>query len=398
MRMQLLVSMLVAFLLLILTVAYVHAELVYKGFYIQTYKHRACVLPPDNIEFLPDYAHTGLKMMFWHLQDTSEIKHTNSGLKFAIKNCRGAIQTKKDSCDWAIHFEGVAPSGYDNIMKCSALFESAVPKCRAHYDQKMRECDAIRIILVKTAEKTSTLSKKSQWEELVPSDELPPGWEELIPSDAHLYGEDATSTSVPNRKRDRKTRKDQKDQKEGPAGNWKQWEKGTLPGKEKEDMGKDRKRGDMPYSGDSGAKFQDTNPSGDSGPKFRDPNPSDKSGVDLKDLIRLEEREMLEEEKKEYGTLGSPGGVANQGGAMDRSGRTGRISQSCKRAQQRVTRSLTQNQNRSTGSACGNARLYLQVLQYVRGELARSGCPAYAIRAYDKTIAQTRRVAHARCN
>ena len=334
-----------------------------------------------------------IPIRMWHLHNTSEVKHRTKDLKFAIKNCRGGIKNKQDSCDLALHFQGIAPADYDARMKCSAQFESEIPRCRAHYDQKIRKCDAIRIIPEKTAKKTSTLSKKSQWEELVPSDKLSPGWEELKPSDAHLYGEEATF--VPNRKRDRKTRKDQKG---GPADNWKQWEEGNLPGNEMGDMGIDRKGGDMPSLGDSGPKFQDPNPSSYSGAKFRDPNPSGKSGVDLKDLVRLEEREMLEEEKKEYGTLGSPGGVANQGGAIDRSGRTGRISQSCKRAQQRVTRSLTQNQNRSTGSACGNARLYLQVLQYVRGELARSGCPAYAIRAYDKTIAQTRRVAHARCN
>ena len=171
-------------------------------------------------------------------------------LNLQLKTVGGGIKNKQDSCDLALHFQGIAPADYDARMKCSAQFESEIPKCRAHYDQKIRKCDAIRIIPEKTAKKTSTLSKKSQWEELVPSDKLSPGWEEFKPSDAHLYGEEATF--VPNRKRDRKTRKDQKG---GPADNWKQWEEGNLPGNEMGDMGIDRKGGDMPSLGDSGPKF-----------------------------------------------------------------------------------------------------------------------------------------------
>ena len=397
MKTKSLTTMLSASLLFMLMPEYVHAN---KTIQIQLYTHQGCALF-EKTKILPLYTHIGGNLTFQHFEDPYDAWGE-------LHKCNREVVKRQKSCELANKpSDHLLPDWRD---KCAAQYQVEIATCRSHYEREKSKCDLLKPKTDSARdEKKNVASRKpkhdanrkpkhdasegSQWEELVPSDKLPPGWEELKPSDAHLYGEEATF--VPNRKRDRKTRKDQKG---GPADNWKQWEEGNLPGNEMGDMGIDRKGGDMPSLGDSGPKFQDPNPSSYSGAKFRDPNPSGKSGVDLKDLVRLEEREMLEEEKKEYGTLGSPGGVANQGGAIDRSGRTGRISQSCKRAQQRVTRSLTQNQNRSTGSACGNARLYLQVLQYVRGELARSGCPAYAIRAYDKTIAQTRRVAHARCN
>ena len=94
------------------------------------------------------------------------------------------------------------------------------------------------------------------------------------------------------------------------------------------------------------------------------------------------------------GGSGSPG----FGGFTGSPSYDGGGDQSCEQAKQRVERTLaSQNRNSATGGICAQHRRYLQVLQYVRREVANAGCPAHAVRAYDQTIAQTRQGVRAAC-
>ncbi len=83
------------------------------------------------------------------------------------------------------------------------------------------------------------------------------------------------------------------------------------------------------------------------------------------------------------------------------SGDGGAVSGSCEQAQRRIEQRLAaHNRNLRVGGMgmCAIARYYVRMLQEVRGELAGGGCPAHAIRTYDRSIAQARQTARASCN
>ncbi len=383
MRMQFVISMLVVFWLHILMVAYVNAESAYKGFNIQTYKHRGCVVPHEVRE-LPEYAHMGIPIKIWHLNNTSEVKHSNESLKSEIKNCREIIKDKQDSCDLALSFQGIAPPDYDARMKCAAQFDSEITKCRAYYDQKFRECDAIRIIPVKTADKTSKLRKKPLFEELIPDDSPSGNWEELK-SDDHPYGPEANSMLAGKRmKKDRYIRTGRLGD---PEEDRHQQEKNMIGKKNDWEQDKQNDLNDSRPNSPGQPNLSDSDPSSP------DRNNSNNPEVDLAklaELIRQEDDESFQDEGK---TPGSPGGGMKPGGAIDRSGRTGRISQSCEQAQRRVSQrnartlaSLT----RKSSDQCTKLRVYVQMFQTAHRDLAISGCPASVARTFDRSLAEAR--------
>ena len=77
----------------------------------------------------------------------------------------------------------------------------------------------------------------------------------------------------------------------------------------------------------------------------------------------------------------------------------GTASGSCAQVQRRIERKLS-SQNlfvRGMGM-CESVRHYVRMLQDVRRELANGGCPAHALREYDRAIAQATQTARASCN
>ncbi len=349
MKTKSLTAMLSASLLFMLMPEYIHAD---EKLSIKAYRHRGCILPPTNINRLARNSHIGLEMEFSYPKDPKNTKQIDT----AILSCMGDVEEKRLSCNDAVELPWSALEELNSLepfagAKCEDQFKSEVRKCLDYYEQKTSKCHALG--------RGVPLSKgASLWEELIPDDSPSGNYEELPPSDDHLY----------------KTRKDQKG---GPADNWKKWVEGNLPGNKMGDMGIDRKGGDMPSSGYSGAKF-------------RDPNPTGKSGVDLKDLIRLEEREMLEEEKKEYGTLGSPGGPINPGGAMNK-----KRNDACERAKRRAAQTIPRIT--PSRSMCTTYRTALRMYESVRRILSSNGCPAHEVRQYDQAIAQTKLGVRAVC-
>ncbi len=111
---------------------------------------------------------------------------------------------------------------------------------------------------------------------------------------------------------------------------------------------------------------------------------------ELEQMIRDEEREMRKEENM---NPGSPGGGMNQGGVIDRSGRTRRISQSCELAQRRVRQRIARTLatlTRKSSDQCTKLRVYVQMFQTAQRDLANSGCLASVVKQFDRPLAEAR--------
>ena len=109
-----------------------------------------------------------------------------------------------------------------------------------------------------------------------------------------------------------------------------------------------------------------------------------------RELDRLDQQDDQDTSREEYAPSDSQSSGRNYSGS-------GGVSQSCKRAQQRVNRSLASVNPNSVVGMCATYKKYLQVLLNARREFANNGCPAYAVKSLDQPIAQTRRGVRAVC-
>ena len=89
---------------------------------------------------------------------------------------------------------------------------------------------------------------------------------------------------------------------------------------------------------------------------------------------------------------------ANSPGFTGQGAGSGSITEACQEAQVKVARRLASQSSSADNSQCGIRRSYAQTLEGVRRELGSAGCPASALREYDRVIAETRRQARMVCN
>lgn len=142
---------------------------------IQRYKHRGCVLSAEE-HYPPDYAQVGLKDTFWYGGEPEYVD-------FEYKNCREAVTQAQDSCDLAVEYPGYLPS--QEREECHAQYRGEVSTCRAHYDRQFEACESIKSPSEDRTQPAKDSAEEPLWEELLPSDTLPPGWEELLPEEPY---------------------------------------------------------------------------------------------------------------------------------------------------------------------------------------------------------------------
>ena len=191
MRTQRLTVILSTLLALTFLPEYAHAQ--NKTLPIQLYKHQGCTPISGHSKVLPSYGHLGFELTFQHFADSYDAWGESH-------KCHLELTQKQKSCQLATQPSEYVPQEWKQT--CVTQYQAEISPCRSHYEREKKKCD---LLIPKTERKADDrdkmetaasrkpkhdASKSPQWEELLPSDTLPPGWEELIPEES--YGHEPT--------------------------------------------------------------------------------------------------------------------------------------------------------------------------------------------------------------